>query len=67
MTALAFGFLGGREAKDAGVTNAGLHDRKCQWFKGFTRLTPPPPERQALRWVQKYVSAFGGDPEKVTM
>ena len=26
-----------------------------------------PPERQALRWVQKYISAFGGDPEKVTM
>ena len=24
-------------------------------------------ERQALRWVQKYISAFGGDPTKVTM
>ena len=24
-------------------------------------------ERLALRWVQRYVSAFGGDPEKVTM
>ena len=24
-------------------------------------------ERQALRWVQKYVSAFNGDPTKVTM
>ena len=25
------------------------------------------PERQALRWVQTYISAFGGDPTKVTM
>ena len=25
------------------------------------------PERQALRWVQKYIHAFCGDPEKVTM
>ena len=24
-------------------------------------------ERLALRWVQRYVSAFGGDPDKVTM
>lgn len=25
------------------------------------------PERLALRWVRKYISAFGGDPKKVTM
>jgi len=24
-------------------------------------------ERQAMRWVQKYIGAFGGDPTKVTM
>jgi carboxylesterase type B len=24
-------------------------------------------ERMALRWVQKYISAFGGDPSQVTM
>jgi hypothetical protein len=24
-------------------------------------------ERLALRWVQKYISTFGGDPRKVTM
>ena len=24
-------------------------------------------ERMALRWVQKYICEFGGDPEKVTM
>ncbi|RPD60515.1 carotenoid ester lipase [Lentinus tigrinus ALCF2SS1-7] len=44
----AFGFLGGREVKEAGVANVALHD-----------------QREALRWIQKYISAFGGDPEKV--
>ena len=24
-------------------------------------------EREALRWIQKYIAAFGGDPEKVMM
>jgi hypothetical protein len=24
-------------------------------------------ERLALQWIQKYISAFGGDPTKVTM
>ncbi len=24
-------------------------------------------EREALRWVQKYISAFNGDPHQVTM
>lgn len=24
-------------------------------------------ERAALRWVQRYISKFGGDPSKVTM
>jgi carboxylesterase type B len=24
-------------------------------------------ERFALQWIQKYISAFGGDPKKVTM
>ncbi|KAI0349936.1 carotenoid ester lipase precursor [Trametes cingulata] len=46
----AFGFLGGREVKDAGVGNLGLQD-----------------QREALRWVQRYISVFGGDPSKVTI
>ncbi|RPD58752.1 carotenoid ester lipase precursor [Lentinus tigrinus ALCF2SS1-6] len=45
-----FGFLGGREVKEAGLGNLGLHD-----------------QRTALRWVQKFIPSFGGDPQKVTI
>ncbi|KAI1788049.1 carotenoid ester lipase [Ganoderma leucocontextum] len=44
----AFGFLGGKEVKEAAVANLGLHD-----------------QREAMRWVHKYIAAFGGDPSKV--
>lgn len=46
----AFGFLAGKEVRDAGVANLGLHD-----------------QREALRWIQKNIAAFGGDPSKVTL
>ncbi|KAI0060460.1 alpha/beta-hydrolase [Artomyces pyxidatus] len=46
----AFGFLAGKEVKEAGVGNLGLQD-----------------QRTAMRWVQKYISHFGGDPTKVTI
>ncbi|KAI0248236.1 carotenoid ester lipase precursor [Lactifluus subvellereus] len=46
----AFGFLPGKEIKDAKVGNLGLQD-----------------QRLALRWVQTYISEFGGDPTKVTI
>ncbi|RPD69832.1 carotenoid ester lipase precursor [Lentinus tigrinus ALCF2SS1-7] len=45
-----FGFLGGKQIKDAGLGNLGLQD-----------------QRAALRWVRKFISAFGGDPAKVTI
>ncbi|KAG8970881.1 hypothetical protein FRC03_000099 [Tulasnella sp. 419] len=45
-----FGFLAGKEVKQAGVGNLGLHD-----------------QRLGLRWVQKYITQFGGDPTKVTL
>jgi hypothetical protein len=60
--------------KEAGIGNLGLHDRKYHTFLGllspiYSVLTSHlfVTEREALRWVQKYVGAFGGDPEKVTM
>ncbi|TFK82846.1 alpha/beta-hydrolase [Polyporus arcularius HHB13444] len=46
----AFGFLGGKEVKAAGVGNLGLHD-----------------QREGLRWINKHIAAFGGDPDKVTV
>ena len=69
----AFGFLGGREVKEAGVANLGLYDRASYHPAYLTEsswtslLLWADTERLALRWVQKYISAFGGDPEKVMM
>ncbi|TFK87024.1 carotenoid ester lipase precursor [Polyporus arcularius HHB13444] len=45
-----FGFLGGREVKEAGIGNLGLQD-----------------QRTALRWVQRFIPSFGGDPKRVTI
>ena len=65
---LAFGFLGGKEVKDAGIANAGLYDREsCNRFLTLITNNVDSLERFALQWVQKYITAFGGDPRKVTM
>lgn len=54
--------------KEANVTNIGLHDRGFLMLTLHKRaLTQSLAEREALRWVQKYISAFGGDPSKVMM
>jgi acetylcholinesterase len=64
---LAFGFLASQEVKNAGVGNLGLWDRECLGFVMINVETFSFTERMALRWVQKYISAFGGDLSKVTM
>jgi hypothetical protein len=59
------------EVQKAGIANLGLHDR--EYFIPFsTQLFYLLrffffSEREALRWIQKYIGAFGGDPTKVTM
>lgn len=71
----AFGFLASQEVKDAGVGNLGLQDRKKLSIvlstsgssSEFLNISCYTSEREALRWVQKYIGAFGGDPTKVTM
>jgi acetylcholinesterase len=64
---LAFGFLASQEVKDAGVGNLGLWDREHLSSAPSTVLISRFQERMALRWVQKYIHSFGGDPSKVTM
>ena len=64
---LAFGFLAGKEVKDARVGNLGLWDRERSGLGMIKVLTSGCTERLAFRWVQKYIHAFGGDPSKVTM
>ena len=61
-----FGFMPGQEVKAAGVGNLGLQDREflssLQVF--FSEVVI---EREAFRWIQKYIGQFGGDSTKVTM
>ncbi len=65
----AFGFLASKEVKDAGVGNLGLQDRTYLMLRSasFCLLALNCAEREALRWVQKYIHAFGGDRSRVTM
>lgn len=71
----AFGFLAGKEVGDAGISNLGLRDRELS--ANFPLFLDPMPadfiylhnhaEIFALKWVQKHIAAFGGDPSRVIM
>ena len=43
------------------IVSIGLDPRNALYFNYF------PAEREAFRWIQKYIGAFGGDHNKVTM
>jgi hypothetical protein len=43
------------------IVSIGLDHRNVLYFNFI------PVEREAFRWIQKYIGAFGGDPNKVTM
>jgi hypothetical protein len=45
----------------------GIHDRALSFPRLLIIFITVPTERLAMRWVQKYISAFGGDPSKVMM
>jgi carboxylesterase type B len=63
-----FGFLASKEVKEAGLGNLGLHDREQTANKAHDNsLLNNHLEREAMRWVQRYIGQFGGDPKKVTM
>ena len=65
---IALGFPGGQEVKDAGIGNLGLRDRgSTQSIHELHTNEWTRTERLALRWIQKYIHAFGGDRTKVTM
>ena len=59
----------------AGVSNLGLRDRKSICFSSLQPFKPQcrirqyvvQSEREALRWVQRHIAIFGGDPAKVTL
>ena len=65
--ALALGFPGGKEVREAGVGNIGLRDRMHHSDSFPHHLTELLIEREALRWIQKYISIFGGDSNQVTI
>ncbi|KAF7335501.1 Carboxylic ester hydrolase [Mycena venus] len=64
-----FGFLPGAEVKQNGALNAGLRGNlafvSCLYLLNLTRIVVD--QDFALRWVNKHISKFGGDPSKVVI
>lgn len=59
--------MASQEITDAGVANLGLQDRELGLYNLRKLLSHCFVEREAYRWIQKYIGAFGGDHSKVTM
>lgn len=59
--------MASKEVRAAGVGNLGLQDRVFCFPLRIVQILNFFSERLALRWIQKYITAFGGDPTKVTM
>ena len=68
MLLAAYGFLGSEEIKAAGATNLGLRDREFRCISlVLSTAIATLSERLALRWVNKYIGNFGGDPNCVVL
>lgn len=67
----AYGFLGGTQIFQEGNGNLGLRDREFFFVNFYTLCNliywSMFQERLALKWINKYIRAFGGDASKVTM
>jgi hypothetical protein len=64
--------LAGNVIEAEGGINAGMQDRtRISLYVFISTLTREnfiiSTERMALKWIQKYITLFGGDPEKVTL